>query len=76
MNKTICGIYVISSKTTSKGKINGSVCLKALKKGTFPIVDTTNRTGPTGGVRLPIIKLRITTMPKCTGSIPSFTIIG
>ncbi len=63
-NKTICGIYVINSKTMSNGTINGSVCLKAVKNGTFPIVDTTNRTGPTGGVRLPIIKLRITTIPK------------
>ena len=64
MNKTICGIYVISNKTTSKGKIKGSVYLNALKNGTSPIVATTNRTGPTGGVRFPIIKLRMTMIPK------------
>ena len=75
-NKTICGMYVIKSNTINKGNINGSVCLNALKNGTSPMVDTTNRTGPTGGVRFPIIKLRITTIPKCTGSIPSFIIIG
>ena len=40
------------------------------------MADTTYKTGPTGGVRFPIIKFRTTITPKCTGSIPNFSIIG
>ena len=31
---------------------------------------------PTGGVIRPIIRFNTITTPKCTGSIPAFTIIG
>ena len=35
-----------------------------------------NRITPNGGVNVPISRFTIMTMPKCTGSMPSATIVG
>jgi hypothetical protein len=43
---------------------------------TLPIAQPTASVGPTGSVRSPMPRLRITTIPKRTGSMPNFVMIG
>ena len=44
--------------------------------GMFATPQPTNKTVPTGGVQIPIHKLKIIINPKCKGSIPIIVIIG
>src|SRR5262245_65859517 len=39
-------------------------------------LDRTKRTIPSGGCRRPIIRLSVIMKPKCTGSMPTFTMTG
>ncbi len=43
---------------------------------TLPTAQATNSTGPTGGVMVPMPRLTISTMPNCTGSMPSALTTG
>ena len=43
---------------------------------TLPTAQATNSAGPTGGVISPMPRLTISTMPNCTGSIPSALTTG
>jgi hypothetical protein len=42
----------------------------------FAICDAMNRFKPTGGVNIPIARLTIMMIPKCTGSNPKLSAIG
>ena len=70
------GTKVIKIKTANSTKKSGMICLDIAAIPTFAIELETNRQIPIGGVTRPIIKLKITTIPKCTGSIPRLIAIG
>ena len=44
--------------------------------GILPTLDTTNNAIPIGGVKIPIIKFRMTNAPKKIGSIPTLVTTG
>ena len=44
--------------------------------GILVMPDATNRLMPIGGVTIPIARLQVMMIPKCTGSIPAAVAIG
>jgi anaerobic selenocysteine-containing dehydrogenase len=62
-HKTNGGKSVIRIRTAIKGMRNGAVVRVTTSKGRFATRATTNKTIPTGGVKVPIIRLRTITTP-------------
>ena len=76
MNNEICGIYVTIINTNTVTKKNGIKGLMTSSIFKLATLAPTNRTGPTGGVIVPIDKLKTIIIPKCTGFMPKLKAIG
>ncbi|HOG63407.1 MAG TPA: hypothetical protein PLB33_07505, partial [Sedimentibacter sp.] len=73
---TRLGTNVIRNRTNIRGIRNGRIALYILSIDISATLAHTNSDVPTGGVERPIIRLRINTIPRCTGSIPKLPISG
>ena len=61
---TVLGTNVIKSSTASSTKNIGMICLEIAAMPTLAMELETNKQIPIGGVTRPIIKLKMTTIPK------------
>ena len=64
------GTKVMATSTASSGHRNGRRRRTTAAKGRLATRAVTNRTMPTGGVMVPIIRFSTTTTPNWIGSIP------
>src|SRR5439155_333218 len=67
----IDGTYEITSNTAMFTQMNGQTPATTSMTGCLSVLAATKRSSPKGGVIMPMQMLRVTTMPKCTGSMPS-----
>jgi len=70
------GTSVSSNRTTSCAPSIGISWRVSLPIVTPETMVVTNSSAPTGGVIMPSVRLTITTMANCSGSIPSDSAIG
>ena len=61
------GTNVIRSKAATDARRKGQIAIVISSIEVLPILQATNKVGPTGGVAKPIAKLTHMMMPKCTG---------
>src|SRR5690606_17382811 len=74
--REISGTKVISSKATISARYMPSDSRMNSPTLTRVILHTTSITVPTGGVSVPMERLMIRMMPKCTGSMPAARTVG
>src|SRR5690606_30703667 len=70
------GNKTISPNTANSVSNMGAMALASVNNGILVMAETTNSTPPTGGVIIPIVRLRMTTMAKCRGSMPAVCATG
>src|SRR6266542_2483424 len=75
-HSTVCGTYVMITSVMSSGTSHGITALTVASNEIFATFCNMNSTIPTGGVSSPIIRFSTMIRPKCTGSMPSFAMIG
>lgn len=75
-NITKAGQKVININVTIINKMNGKIATDSFSIVIFAIPQAIYKHVPTGGVTNPIIKLKTTITPKCTGLIPISKAVG
>ena len=67
---------MISPREIKNAAMYGMQAFASFSIGILVIPDATNRLMPIGGVTIPIARLQVMMIPKCTGSIPAAVAIG
>ena len=67
---------MIRTREARKDAIYGMQALASFNIGIFVMPEATKRLMPIGGVTIPIARLQVMMIPKCTGSTPAAVAIG